>query len=256
MYKILSSLLMAALCVSGSANAHIIEEIVKSPVGSSVALADPAATPKPHYAEPKVMAFPGRKIGISTHNGEASFDYPWAHRETTYELHYADALFLARSILSLAISAGDVSADIDPDKFYHGVSAFHYSTDQLCQWLNAAPTLTRSEAALVQLLKADGVLRQQEDKWVPGKNITNVLGCAPGKQRSFAQNLRHERLHVFWDRSERFREGYIKAWHNLSAKEQAAARKKLKQYNPDNEAQLIEEWAVYQAEQEALPTAD
>ena len=133
----------------------------------------------------------------------------------------------------------------------------HYSLEQVCAWLNDAftqqKTLTAEESALVGLLLQDGVLSVVNGRWQAGGHVRHVLAAAPGKKRDFAKNLRHERLHVYWDEDAAFRERETAAWAGLSEAERQKQRDRLKNYNQSNEQQLIEEWAVVRAENSNMP---
>ena len=153
--------------------------------------------------------------------------------------------------------AGDISANLPREKFYSGVLGFHYSVSQICAWLNAVMAgqqgLSAEEGGFVGLLLQDGVVAVANGRWQQGSAITHVLAAAPGKKRTFAANLHHERLHVFWDEDEAFRTRETGAWNGLSQAERDEQREKLKQYNQKNEAQLVEEWAVVRAENSNMP---
>ena len=200
---------------------------------------------------------PGRILGKAQEEGTASFAYHWRYRWKTYELHFVSSSQLAHSIYGLALFTGDVSPNLPKDKFFGGVLGFHYSVNQICAWLNDVwakhLTLTNEENFFVGLLLQDGVIAISKGGWSKTGKINHVLAAAPGKKRTFAENLRHERLHVFWDESSVFRAREIDAWRKLKASEQAEARKKLKNYSQNNESQLIEEWAVHRAEVSNMP---
>jgi predicted Fe-S protein YdhL (DUF1289 family) len=51
-----------------------------------------------------------------------------------------------------------------------------------------------------------------------------------------------------WDEDPNFRETAIQKWRGMSDDEKQAVYKRLKGYNPENEMQIIEEWAVRQHE--------
>lgn len=200
--------------------------------------------------------FPGRILGEPQGEGESAFQHAWKYRSVTYELHYADPERLARSVYGLAIHARDVSPELPREKFFGGVRGFHYATWQICRWLDDArregKNLSPEEAELADMLVQDGVIRL-ESGCEPGTPVRHVLGAAPGKKRSFARSLRHERLHVYWDEDIGFQARSRARWIALPDSEKEAERRKLKNYSQDNEWQLIEEWAVSGAEAQAVP---
>lgn len=195
---------------------------------------------------------PGRILGAPQGRDTASFDYHWKYRWRTYELHFAEPALLARSIYGLALHAGDVSPKLPKEKVYNGVLGFHYSLNQVCAWLNDVAakrqTLTPEENWLVGVLLQDGVIAIHKGGFGSTGKIRHILAAAPGKKRSFAANLRHERLHVFWDENSAFRAREMDSWKTMTEVERAEARNVLKNYAQNNESQLIEEWAVKRAE--------
>ena len=195
--------------------------------------------------------FPGRVLGTAQGKGEASFHFPWKYRAVSYELHYDKGENLARSIYGLALAVKDVSPDLPKEKFFRGVLGFHYGVDQICSWLNAASeknTLSDEENVFLGLLLQDGVVRLGDKGFEPTGRYRHVLGAAGGKKRSFAQNLRHERLHVFWSEDDTFRTAGQSDWQAMSEDERNAAKAALPNYDQSNEPQLVEEWAIKRAE--------
>ena len=141
----------------------------------------------------------------------------------------------------MAIYAGDVDSSLDPQKFIEGVLGYHYRVTQVCAWLNAVVSKKTSspeldEENLIGVLLSDGVIAIKGGNFVPTGKYSHILAASQGKKRPFSDNLRHERLHVFWDEDSVFRERAQKI------------RKTLHQYAQENEAQLVEEWAVKRAE--------
>ena len=184
-------------------------------------------------------------LGVFTHN--------WKYQATTHELFYEDHRALARSIYSLALHTGDVDASLDPQKFIEGVLGYHYKVTQVCDWLNAviAKKITSpepDEENLIGILLSDGVVTIKDERFVTTGKYSHILAASSGKKRSFSDNLRHERLHVFWDEAPDFRNNAFKEWEALSKEERQKVRSALHQYSQDNEEQLVEEWAVKKAE--------
>ena len=184
-------------------------------------------------------------LGTFTHN--------WKYQSTTHELFYEDHRALARSIYGLAIYAGDVDSSLDPQKFIEGVLGYHYRVTQVCAWLNAVVSKKTSspeldEENLIGVLLSDGVIAIKGGNFVPTGKYSHILAASQGKKRPFSDNLRHERLHVFWDEDSVFRERAQQEWKTLSEEERQKIRKTLHQYAQENEAQLLEEWAVKRAE--------
>ena len=196
---------------------------------------------------------PGRLLGVASETRKAAFAASWRYRAVAYELHYEEPAALARSVYSLALHAGDIDTTLPVERFIGGVLGFHYSVRQVCDWLNAVITQSfpgpeLDEETLAGLLLQDGVIRLQDGRFRPNGRITHILAAAPGKKRDFAANLRHERLHVFWDENAAFREREQATWSALTGAQQAEAKKALSRYASGNEAQFIEEWAIHRAE--------
>ena len=234
------------------AQAEIIEELNHNYKGAVLSYAPST------YRQTARSLYPGHMLGNVQQQIEASFTYNWPYRADTYELHFTNSEELARAIYSLAIYTGDISADIPRDKFYRGVSGFHYSAAQLWGFANEVDEknieLTSEEQSFLDDLLANSVLKRQSDgTYVLGGQVHHALGAAPGKKRTFEQNLRHERLHVYWDADQQFRNKWQQQWEALSEDARAQARAKLKNYNQDNLPQLIEEWAIGEAEKQPLP---
>lgn len=202
--------------------------------------------------ETRDIPVPGKILGKSQGTGAAAFDYPWKYRRHTYEMHFQNPEDLARAIYSLALHARDVSPDLPVEKFYGGVLGFHYSGEQVADWLNEVLSkhlsLNKQENEFAGLMLEIGLVKIGKNGFQPGSSIRHVLGAAPGNKRKFANNLRHERLHVFWDEDKLMRDNARKQWNSFSETEKNNIRQELKNYAQDNERQLIEEWAVKQAE--------
>lgn len=246
MKKILTVLLVTALWAM-PASAHLLEDLWNkyAPMSSPV---------KQQEARGQT---PGRILGSAQGQGVSAFGYQWKYRWRTYELHFDDPAMLARSVYGLALHAGDVSPNLPREKFFSGVLGFHYSVNQICAWLNDAAvkrrTLSEEENQLAGMLMQDGVIAIIKGGWGRTGKADHVLAAAPGKKRSFAENLRHERLHVFWDEDSAFRARETTAWKKLPEAERAQVRGRLKNYAQNNEPQLIEEWAVKRAEASNMP---
>ena len=255
-----TGLFILLFCVcSQTAYAHLVEDLwEKYAPESSESVAPPSVTPAPAGPVQDSGLKPGRDFSAAASGGDSpAFLEPWKYREKTYELHYAEPEKLAQSIYSLALHAGDISADLPREKFLGGVLGFHYSVSQICAWLNDvfawSKDLSAEENAFIGLLLQDGVVRVTNGSWHEGPQINHVLGAAPGKRKAFDETLHHERLHVYWDEDEAFRTRETQAWENLSEAERETQRDRLKNYNQNNEQQLIEEWAVIRAENSNMP---
>lgn len=201
-----------------------------------------------------ISGCPGRFFGARETARVAAFEENWKYRAATYELHYADSAALARTVYGLALHAGDIDTSVSRERFIAGVQGWHYSVPQICVWLNEVfnGTMTQpEELVLVGFLIKDEVLVLKNGSFVPGSKIRHVLAAAPGKKRSFRNNLLHERIHVFWDENEEFRKEAKARWNSMTEEEQAHARQSLKQY-ADNPSQILEEWAVRQVESGAM----
>lgn len=217
---------------------------------------DKSAAPKqarPARPEAATSDQPGRRVGKAELPAGLAASTQWRYRAVNYELYFASSGELARAIYGPALFVGDINESVALERFERGVQGFHYGVEQLCPWLQAVLTgqavyRTAEENRLANWLLADGVLEVRAGKVVPGRSVKHVSGAAAGKKRTLEVNLRHERLHVLWDEDEAFRESSLSAWRALSPAEQEQARLALSSYAQDNEAQLIEEWAVFKAE--------
>lgn len=209
--------------------------------------------PETAAQKPQPVAMPGRLLGTVTPERRKAFTQPWRYRDITYELHFETPLELARTVYSLALHAKDVDKSLPLEKFLGGVLGYHYSTQQICDWINdiAAgkfPSGELDENALLGMLLKDAVITIRNGIFVPAGKISHVLAAAPGKNRTFAANLRHERLHCYWDEDSEFRDKAQAQWNALSEAERADAVSKLGRYAQGNKNQLLEEWAVHQSE--------
>jgi hypothetical protein len=202
---------------------------------------------------PGRSARPGRCIGDDPALAAFMEVSNWPYRASSYELYFASPSVLARSVYGLAIRSGDVDRTMPLERFEKGVLGFHYSTAQVCAWINAIlaeqmPVNTVEERQLIVWLLKNSVVDISNGAATPGLTIRHILGAAPGKKRGFEDTLRHERLHVLWDEDPAFAAGYQAQWSALSESEKQAARERLSAYSQSNEAQLIEEWAIKHAE--------
>ena len=213
--------------------------------------------------QPGEAATPGRVM--DAHNTpsefEKSFTDLWAYRSVTYEIYHHDATKLASLAYALARHTNDIDASLAPERFVAGVKGFHYQLSQVCDWLNdlaagksADPAM--DEMILVGLLLQDKIITIKNGRIVPAGSVSHILGAAPGRQRTFADNLRHERLHILWDENPAFKEKGLQDWNNLSAEEKEGERKNYSRYAKGNDELLIEEWAIERAEKSGLdPTS-
>ncbi|MDR1776307.1 MAG: hypothetical protein LBR31_00565 [Desulfovibrio sp.] len=199
------------------------------------------------------IAAPGRIFWARTEANCRNFSTPWRFRESTYELHFDDSRSLARASYALALHARDIDLSLPVETYLKGLLGFHYSTVQVCDWLNdviagrsSDPAL--DEAVLAGLLLEDRVIAFSKGRFVPTGRVRHILAASAGKKRTLDATLRHERLHVFWDEDEAFRKRMQAEWRALPEERRAAEKKALSRYAGDNEAQLLEEWAVKQAE--------
>lgn len=232
-------LFISIFALASSPQAHVLEEL-----WNKYAPED--------FRETKPLPTPGILPDQAPGTGESLFSYQWKYRPRTFEIHYDNPERLAKGIYSLALFAGDISGELPIEKFYKGVTGFHYSSQQIADWLNDIlarhAVLPPEENELVGDLLKGGVIRIGRNGFMPGDGLSHVLGAAPGKKRTFADNLLHERLHVFWDEDSQMREQAEAQWARLNDQEKDAIRKRLKNYNQGNEKQLLEEWAILEAE--------
>jgi hypothetical protein len=199
------------------------------------------------------IAAPGRIFLPRTEANCRIFSAPWRFRENTYELHFDDSRSLARASYALALHARDIDLSLPVESYLRGLLGFHYSVVQVCAWLNdviagQSPDPALDEAALAGLLLQDRVIAFSQGRFAPTGRVAHILAASAGKKRTFAATLLHERLHVFWDDDVAFRKRMQAEWRALPEERRAAEKKALSRYAGDNEAQLLEEWAVKQAE--------
>lgn len=184
------------------------------------------------------------------------FTSNWKYRNTTYEIFFASKQKLGRTVYDLAIFTGDIPVSTSLERVEAGVEGFHYSIDQICSWLNSVFYKTNKTPAqdtftFISYLLQDEVVQLKNGVFVPSK-MKHVLAAAQGRKRSLEQNLKHERLHVYWDEDTAFKETAQQKWNNLSQDEKNTLQEKLKQYS-NNEEVRLEEWAVREAEKNAIP---
>jgi len=196
---------------------------------------------------------PGRIFWARTEASCRSFAAPWRYREHAYEIYYDDSRSLARVSYALALHARDIDLSLPVETYLRGLLGFHYDVEQICAWLNdvtagRSPDPALDEAVLAGLLLSDRVIAFHKGRFTPTGRVRHILAASAGKKRPFASTLLHERLHVFWDEDAAFREHMTKEWQNLPEERKAAKKKALSRYASDNEAQLLEEWAIKEAE--------
>ena len=205
---------------------------------------------------PGTKDLPGRLHANADEDVRSYFDEAWPYRAVTYEIYYPDQRFLARSVYSLAIHAGDVPENVDVGRFNAGVQGFHYKVADVCAWMNAleagqAKPHGPAGRKLAGWLVRDKVVRKGTAGWEPAGNITHILATSSGRTRSLERNLAHERVHVLWDEDPAMRARYTAAFEALSPEAKEAAHKTLAQYRQDH-ALLVKEWAIRQAEDEMM----
>lgn len=198
---------------------------------------------------------PGVILGKEQGKGESAFDNFWPYRKITFEMHIQDQRMLSGMLYSLAVHAKDISPNTPRDKFYKGVSGFHYSVEQICDWLNDPNkvALNAEERGFVQQLLKHKVIVQEDTQYVPGSQLKHVLGASASKKRSFERNLRHERLHIYYDEDAAFRKACVDQFMALDQEQQKEILKGYSNYNQENLPQLIEEWSVGSHDQQPLP---
>lgn len=209
-----------------------------------------------HSASVSPVAFPGRVLGEVTQDRLRSFHYNWAYRTNTYELHYISSVSLASGVYGLALHAQDIDTSLPKEKFVHGVLGYHYTVEQVCTWANdvlaSDKAFPAEEVAFLSLLLSDNILAVRDGRFIVTGVAGHIAAAAPGRKRSFEQNLRHERLHILWDEDAAFTQGMHDKWNNLSSQEKSDIKTVLHQYAKNNELQLIEEWAIKEAEKQDI----
>lgn len=203
--------------------------------------------------QPQLKVFPGHHMGESVELAAFGSNSGWTYRQVTYEIYYDSSAALARSIYSIALLQEDVSSEMTLERFEKGVQGFHYSMEQIMEWArmviaDRSLVRTNSEQLMLDWLLADGIIAIKDGKAVDTGRVRHVLGAAPGKKRGFLLNLRHERLHAYWDENPDFSARAHAAWAKLDVAGREEVYAKLKGYSRENEAQIIEEWAVFEAE--------
>ena len=240
--------LWAASGSSGTAGAPDIERLYKK----YQSVLDQYKAPSPPAAV-RDAECPGWIVGDWAEPPKELFCQKWPYRRTTYEIYFSEKKEIARSIYGLALFTKDLDPSVTLERFERGAGGFHYSIGQITSWANAVlqgvqPTYTDEEKTLLEKLVADYILIRINGRYVSIGLAAHVLGVAPQTKRSLSLNLNHERLHVMWDENPKFREGAIAKWRTMSETEKQAVYSSLKGYNPENEMQIIEEWAVRQHE--------
>lgn len=226
---------------------------------AAAAVAPPLGDVWQHYISkmesffPIMPSGPGRSVGDAASLQLVAASAHWKWRPVVYELYFESAPELARSVYGLALDMNDIDRDMPLNRFERGGQAFHYDVSQICRWINnvlheRVPVNTPQERRLIDWLFSDGVVDIKGGLAVPGEKVRHILGVAGGKKRSFAINLVHERLHIVWDENEDFRNDAKKRWQTLSEKEKQSVYESLPGYSKDREEQIVEEWAVREAE--------
>ncbi|WP_202108424.1 hypothetical protein [Succinivibrio dextrinosolvens] len=202
-----------------------------------------------------ITSFPGRIFGtVQVNSKESDFNYPWKYRDICYEIHYENSQELARAIYSLAVFTHDVDSDFPRDKFVKNVLGCHYSLSEVVNWINYSIGMNidfnKATVRFINALVEDGVIKKEQGIFIKNSSskVQNFVAASAGKNRPFDVNLRHERLHVFWDLDEGFFNSYTAKWKSLKGKELEKAKEIVKNYAQDNEKLLIEEWAIKLAE--------
>lgn len=177
-----------------------------------------------------------------------AFSEAWKYRPMTYELHYDDTKTLARAVYDLAVHSGDIPVTTPREQVENGVQGFHYSVDQICTWIDDVfsgkrGTVSHDSLVLIGYLLKDSVVRVDQGKFKPVDPIRHILAASAGSKRTLDDNLRHERLHVFWDEDESFRQHVRSAWDAMSDAGRKEAENKMKQYANNFDLRL-EEWGV------------
>jgi hypothetical protein len=242
-------LLWAASGSTGTKGAPDIERLFKK----YKSILDDYKAPVPPSSAIKDTECPGYIVGNWAQPPQDLFCQKWPYRRDTYEIYFSEKKEIARAIYGLALFTKDLDRSVTLERFERGAGGFHYSIGQMTSWANAVlqgvqPTYTEEEKALLDKLVADYVLIRVNGRYVSIGLVAHVLGVAPQKKRSLSLNLNHERLHVMWDEDPNFRDTAIQKWRSMSEDEKQAVYKNLKGYNPENEMQIIEEWAVRQHE--------
>jgi hypothetical protein len=200
---------------------------------------------------------PGWIVGEWAKKPDSLFYDPWPYRKTTYEVLFPDKKSIARVIYGLALFTRDLDPSVSLERFERGAGGFHYDVEQVVEWAVAVTEkrwkiYTREEKEFLRKLVADRVILEDGGRVRPSGRFSHILGAAPQKTRSLALNLNHERIHVLWDEDPAFKERYTAKWRSLTPEEKSAVYKRLKGYNPEDEMQIIEEWAVRQNEDKPL----
>ena len=220
---------------------------------------DTTDSPRPKSAAPakppktRDSSCPGMIVGQWDDRPDGLFREQWPYRNITFEMYFPEKRLVARTIYGLALFTRDLDPSVTLARFERGAGGFHYSIDQVADWANAVetgahPVYTQEEKDFLNQLVDQRLLLKVHGRFRNIGLIRHVLGVTPMRKRSLALNLRHERTHILWDEAPGFRDTYTKRWRTLSDEEKKAVYARLKGYNPENEMQIIEEWAVYQNE--------
>jgi hypothetical protein len=143
----------------------------------------------------------------------------------------------------------------------HGWNAHDYAAPDLARFYTQAArenfTLNPSELELRARLTAAGVLVDRGGGlWEPGVGaLVGISAASPPALRAVL--LTHEGFHGLYFTSEAFRAGVKTAWNSLSEGAKAAFRSflALSQYDPDDEALMVNEFQAYLLQRSAADWA-
>jgi hypothetical protein len=171
----------------------------------------------------------------------------WRFKNLTYQLYYDNQAVMATDLYILAIFIKDISETVTLERFQKGVQGFHYSTQQICDWLNDSST-DLSSNNLHNYFIEDGVIKQLDNKFISTGKFEHVLGVAYNPKRKMSSIVMHESFHILWDEDKSVRNYYVNLWNSYNIDEKNTIISGLKGYSLENEEQLVEEWAVREME--------
>ena len=208
------------------------------------------------YNNSHLTKFPGWIIDKWKMKPEGLFFENWRYRSITYEVFSPTKTKLALMLYNLAIFSKDLDQSVTLARFKRGAQGFHYSVEQIVNWANVLSKkqniFNNVEKAFLEKLNKDKVLSKSKGRYRATGKIQHIIGAAPGKKRSLALNLNHERWHVMWDQNVEFREFYLGKWQGLPEAQKNALRQSFIGYNQEHEMQIVEEWAVKKKERVPL----
>ena len=201
--------------------------------------------------------YPGWIVGKWKIKPDGLFFENWRYRNTTYEILFFTKAKLAQMIYDLALFSKDLDKSVSLARFKRGAQGFHYSTELVVTWANDLAKRQQNIASagattFLEKLHNDKVLFKSEGSCRATGKVQHIIGAAPGKKRSLALNLNHERWHVMWDENPQFRELYLGKWQTLSDSQKRTLLQGFIGYNQEREMQIVEEWAVKENEREPL----